>query len=409
MPIPSSFPARPAERLCRLRWPGSRIPASNADRRFPRRFVLAVLLLTGCRPEPPPPVRIGLVAYYPTDLNGPATTHAAQLAVDEANERGGLLVGGVRRRLEIRSVTITEGSPQQAVAAVQRLINQERVCAIIGPQNSDEAIPAGGLADRSGIPLISPISSHAATTMHRPFVFRACYRDEDQGKALAQVARRVLKAKTAAILTEVNLAYSRTIAEVFRKEFMALGGRIVADTTYTVSREDLARQLQTIRASAAEVLLLPNYNTASKQIGISARRAGIRSVFLGPDSWSRHHMRDVPEFDGSYMVTNWSPDLRTESNTRFMTAYGRRYSVEPSETAALTYDAVNLLLAAISSTPNGNPDSIQKALYGPLNFLGTSGGIRYLANGDPEKSVVVLQFKAGKDVIQSVLAPGTPR
>ncbi len=369
-------------------------------------LLLLALLLLGCRPEPVPSLRIGLVGYEPSDLNGPPTGNAVQLALEEANAAGGIRVGGRLRQVEVRRVTIREGSPEQAVAAVQRLINQEKVCAILGPQNSDEAIPSGGVADRSGIPLISPISSHSLTTRDRPFVFRACFRDDVQGRALARFAREVLKARTAALLVEVNLAYSRTVAEVFRREFTALGGRIVADASFTGPGEDLGRRFASIRRAAADVLLLPNYQSSTLAVGTAARRAGIRSVFLGSDSWSRQHLRGVPEFDGSYMVTNWSPDLATADNSRFVAAYARRFAAEPSETAALTYDAARLLFTAIAASGDGSPAAIQRALYGPLDFEGTCGRIRFNRNGDPEKAVVVLQFKQGKDVFTRVIAPG---
>lgn len=383
---------------------------SGATRPDGRRLLVTLLLaLLGCRPEPAPSLRIGLVSYRASDLNGPPTGNAVQLALEEANASGGILVGGVRRQVEIRTVTIREGSPEEAVAAVQRLINQEKVCAILGPQNSDEAIPAGGVADRSGIPLLAPISSHALTTQGRPFVFRACFRDDVQGRALAQFARQALKARTAALLVEVNVAYSRTVADVFRREFTALGGRIVADTAFTVAGEDLGRRFATLRKAAADVLLLPNYHTSTLTVGTAARRAGIRSTFLGSDSWSRQHLRGAPEFDGSYMVTNWSPDLATTANGRFIAAYTRRFSDEPSETAALTYDAARLLFAAIGASGDGTPAAIQKALYGPLDFEGTSGRIRYARNGDPEKAVVVLQFKDGKDQVARVIAPMATR
>lgn len=396
--------------------PRSPARAGHQDRRSGhswrggRRLLAALLLaLPGCRPEPAPSLRIGLVSYEATDLNGPPTGNAVQLALEEANAAGGLLVGGVRRPVEVRTVTIREGSAEQAVAAVQRLINQEKVCAILGPQNSDEAIPAGGVADRSGIPLLSPISSHALTTQGRPFVFRACFRDDVQGKALAQFARDVLKARTAALLVEVNVAYSRTVAEVFRREFTALGGRIVADARFTAPGEDLGRRFAAIRRAAPEVLLLPNYHASSLAVGTAARRAGIRSVFLGSDSWSRRHLRGLPEFDGSYMVTNWSPDLATAENARFMAAFARRFSAEPSETAALTYDAARLLFAAIGASGDGTPAAIQRALYGPRDFEGACGRISYLRNGDPEKAVVVLQFRGGKDVFTRLIAPQAGR
>lgn len=368
-------------------------------------FLGVALLVLGCRPAPKPPLRVGVVAYLPTALNGLPTDHGIQLAVDEVNEAGGILVGGQRRRVEIRSVRIREESAGEAVEAVQRLINQERVCAIIGPQNSDEAIPSGGLADRAGIPLISPLSSHTATTKDRPFVFRVCFRDDAQGKALATFARETLKARTAALLVQVSATYSRTIAEVFRREFTALGGRIVADAAFTLSGDDLSAQFAAIKRSAPDLLLLPNYHPAVQTVGVAARRAGIRAVFLGSDSWSRRHLRSVPEFDGSYMVTNWSRDLDTPGNAKFMAEYSRRFAAEPNETAALTYDAARILFAAIAATADGEPAAIQRALYRPAGFAGTSGMVRYLSGGDPEKAAVFLRFQGGRDLLVRVIPP----
>ena len=238
----------------------------------------ACLGCLGCPQRPLPPVRVGLVTYDPSSMNGLATSNGALLAEEEANAGGGVLVGGQRRRVEFRRMAIREGNAEQAVAAVQKLINQEKVCAVLGPQNSDEAIPAGGVAERSKVPLISPISSNAQTTLGRSFVFRAGFRDEDQGKALARFARGTLKARTAGLLWEVNVVYSRTIAEVFRREFVAQGGRVVADERYPDGLEDISRPLQTIRRAAPDVLLLTNYNQASGRVGTTPESSASRTL-----------------------------------------------------------------------------------------------------------------------------------
>ena len=372
------------------------------------RAALSALLLTGalaCRKSPPPPIRIGLVTYVDGALNGPPTTRAVEMAVSRVNAAGGILLGGKRRQVEVLRVAIAEGSPEPAVAAVQRFINQEKVCAIIGPPISDEAIPAGGLANRSGVPMISPLSTHSLTTKDRPFVFRVCFRDEFQGKAIAQFARHTLKARTAALMVNINIAYSRTIAEMFRQEFVRLGGRIVADESFLRGQEDLAAPMRRIRQASADVLLIPNYRTASQQAGVAARQAGIKSTLLGTDSWHRRELLPLPEFEGAYMVTNWSPDLDTPANGPFIADYRQRYSEDPTETAALTYDAATMLLQAIAASSDGSPSAIQKALYAPAGFQGTSGPIRYTSSGDPEKAAVILQFKAGKAVVASLVRP----
>jgi branched-chain amino acid transport system substrate-binding protein len=383
---------------------------------FPKPGRLGLLLCAGllagaCRRPPPPPIQIGLVTYDGSGLNGTPTSNAVRLAAEEVNRGGGLLLAGRRHPIEFQTETIREGSPEEAVAAVQKLINQGKVSAIIGPQNSAEAVPAGGVADRSGIPLISPLSSHPLTTLGRPFVFRVCVKDAVEGAVLAAFARETLKARTAALLVEERVATSRTVAEAFRREFLVRGGRIVADhaiTEVTEGTAELEPVLRQIKRSQADVLLIPNYQTTTLQIGRAARRAGIRSIFLGPDSWSRRHLLAIPEFDGAYMMSNWSAELPSAENARFVGDYARRFGSEPTETAALTYDAAKMLFAAIAATPDGAPAAIQKALAGSAGFLGTTGLIRYSGTGDPEKASLVLQFRGGRAIMarQVALAEG---
>ncbi len=344
------------------------------------------------------------MTYEPNNLNGPPTTNAMRLAVEEVNDAGGITVGGEKRRVDVRTVVINEESREEAVAATERLLNQEDVCAIIGPQNSDEAIPAAALADRAGVPLISPLCSHALMTRGRTCAFRICYRDDVQGKALAVFARETLKARTAALLVESTVAYSRTVAEQFQEEFSALGGRIVADESFVDPKGDLGRQLSRLRKAAADVLLLPDYADDSRIVGIAARRAGVKSTLLGSDSWNRRAVRVVPEFDGSYMTTNWSTQLDTAANRAFMHTYGQRFSAEPTETAALTYDAARVLFAAIAAADSAAPAAIRDALHALPAFEGVSGTIRFGSGGDPDKSVIVLSIKNGRDSIVRVIA-----
>jgi branched-chain amino acid transport system substrate-binding protein len=194
-------------------------------------------------------------------------------------------------------------------------------------------------------------------------------------------------------------------ARVFRKEFTALGGRIAAEETFVDPAHISAAQLQRIRRAQPDVLLLPNYAENEKILGEKIRDAGIKAVFLGPDSWSRKSLRNVPSFDGSFMTTNWSRDLNTPKNRAFITAYSERFHEEPSETAALTYDAFSLLFAAIQVEGKFDPQSIQRGLYALPVFAGVGGDIDFTDSGDPKKGLIVLQFRSGRDTFYTTLYP----
>jgi branched-chain amino acid transport system substrate-binding protein len=179
----------------------------------------------------------------------------------------------------------------------------------------------------------------------------------------------------------------------------------VADESFADAQGDLSAQAARILNSKADVLLLPNFADSSVAAGIAARRAGVKSVFLGSDGWVRRDVRAIPAFDGSFMATNWSEQLDTVANKAFIHAYTRRFSMEPSETAALTYDAARLLFAAIAAANSESGAAIRDALYSLTGFEGTSGPIRYTKSGDPEKPVVIIGFKGGTDTLAQVIAP----
>ncbi len=155
--------------------------------------------LVNTGPSKPPPVRIGFIAYEPGELYGPELfiKQAAQLAVEKVNESGGLQISGQKTKVVLVTETI-KSRPEAAVAAVRRLINQERVVAIVGPHVSRDAIPAGAVAEESKIPMISTGSTNPQTTAGRQFVFVVSFTDDLQGRTMARFARRSLGLSEAA-------------------------------------------------------------------------------------------------------------------------------------------------------------------------------------------------------------------
>ncbi|MCX6136751.1 MAG: ABC transporter substrate-binding protein [Ignavibacteriales bacterium] len=370
-------------------------------------IVVLSLIAVGCRKSAGTgsDIRLGLITYPADGLNGTSTTNAAALALSEVEAKGGLIMNGVVRKVRFVTITITEGSAEEAVAAVQQLINQENVVAIVGLQNSDEAIPAGGLAEQAGISLIAPIPNNRKVTEGRKFVFRIGCCADVEGKALAALARTLLGARTAAILSQANFAYSQTVAEIFRREFESYGGKITVEEKFIASSPLIPTQAARIKSAHPDVVLLPSTYKSVLSNGILLRSIGVRAPFLGPDSWSRTLLRNVPEFDGSYMVTNWCRDMSTSGNQKFIEAYRTKFATEPTETAALTYDACNILFEAIRRQTTSDARSIRDTLALMSAYEGVSGLLRFHDGGDPAKSLVVLQFKSGTELLYRIVPP----
>jgi len=206
-------------------------------------------------------IKVGLIAELTGDMPavGASCKNAAEMAVKEINDAGGLQVGKKKMKLQL-VVEDNAGKADQSAAAAQKLITQDEVVAIIGPNASRYAIPAAEVAESSETILITPWSTNPKTTLDattnkpKKYVFRAAFIDPFQGKVLAKFARDDMKAKTAAVLYDVASDYNKGIAEVFKESFEKLGGKIVAFETYTTNDKDFSAQLTKIKDTKPDVI-----------------------------------------------------------------------------------------------------------------------------------------------------------
>ena len=183
------------------------------------------------------------------------------------------------------------GKADQSAAAAQKLITQDEVVAIVGPNASRYAIPASEIAesyrDRAHHALVHQSQDHAGRDTNKPkkYVFRACFIDPFQGRVLAKFALENLKAKKAAVLYDVASDYNKGIAEVFKENYEKLGGKVVAFETYTTNDKDFSAQLTKIKDAKPDVIFLPNYYSEVPLQVQQAQRLGITTPFIGSDSW----------------------------------------------------------------------------------------------------------------------------
>ncbi len=349
---------------------------------------LSMLLVAGCRPSAPPTVRIGVLATLTGrfgEVSGRPTVEGARLAV---RDFGPLELGDRPVHVELTERDFADRADAAARAA-RALINQDSVVAIVGPQFSRHAIPVAIIADDAHVPMISPMSSNAEVTRGRSYVFRLATLDEVMGAALARYAARELTARRAAVLFDVSAVYSRGLAERFRATFDSAGGRVVAFETYTADRaDDIAGQVRRIAAARPDVVFLPNFSDVVVRQVPALWAAGVRAVLLGSDSWDP---QTVPLADGQRAVVagQWRPDLPTEPARRFAAAYRAAYGAAPRAAAAMTYDAVTLLLGAMRSTGSTDPDSLRAAIARTVDFEGASGTIRFAGRSDPVRPVAI--------------------
>ena len=370
---------------------------------------LAVILaLHGCgdRRQGADTIRVGAIVEMTGDMPavGASSRNAAELAVNELNDLGGITVAGKTYKVTL-VVEDNAAKPDQSAAVANKLITQDEVLAIVGPNASMGAIPAAEIAEASKTMLITPWSSNPKTTLDtrtgqpKKYVFRACFTDPFQGLVLARFITDKLGAKKAAVLYDVASEAPKSQAELFKQKFTELGGAIVAFETYTTGDRDFSAQLTKIKSANPDVVFLPAYYNDVGLISQQARRQGITQPLVGSDAWSSPELIKLSEgaVEGAYFANHYASDIATPAAKKFIAAYQQKYGNVPDDVAALTYDSFGLLFEALRKAAAPERQAVRDAMGAVSGYTGVTGDIRFTpGSGDPIKSAVIMQVKGDR-------------
>lgn len=344
-------------------------------------------------------ITIGVIAPLTGEIPkvGESTQNAALMAVEEINEAGGLEVGGTTYTVEI-IIEDNEARAESSVAVATKLITQDNVLAIIGPQASRQAVPTGQVANDRETPMISPWSTNPDTTFNRPWVFRAAFLDPFQGPVMASFVREEFGAQTAAVLYDIGSDYPKGLAENFRDAFVAQGGEIVAFESFGSGDTDFSAQLTKIAEVNPDVLFTPQYYNEVPLIVQQARGLGLTMPIAGSDSWGTPDLIDLcgADCEGLFFSTHYAPDIATDVAQRFISNYEEKYGEKPDDVAALTYDAFEMLFQAMRDAGELDKAAIRDALANIDRFEGVTGIMSFDEQGDPTKCAVIIQIRNGQ-------------
>ncbi len=201
--------------------------------------------------------------------------------------------------------------------------------------------------------MISPWSTNPNTTLNRPYVFRGCFLDPFQGPVLAKFATSQFGAKKAAVLYDIASDYPKGLAEFFKKAFEEIhgAGSVVAFESFTTKDVDFSAQLTNIINSGADVLFIPQYYNEIPLIVKQAKALGWNKPFIGSDSWGSGDLMGLCGDDckGQFFSTHYSPVGAKGATKEFIDNYTKLYGKTPNDVAALTWDSIGVLVAAVKA------------------------------------------------------------
>jgi branched-chain amino acid transport system substrate-binding protein len=371
-------------------------------------FLMVLALMVGlffspCTWSAPKTILIGISAPITGDIPkvGEGTKYAAQMWLEDITSAGGLDVGGTKYPVKI-VIEDNEAKAESAVTTIMKMITEDEVLVIVGPQSSKQAVPAGDVADNYGTPMISPWSTNPDTTKDRPFVFRGCFLDPFQGPVLANFIKEEFGFTKAAVLYDVASDYPKGLAEYFKEAWEKINGKgsVVAFESFTTKDADFSSQLTKIIRSGAEVLFTPQYYNEVALIVQQAHELGWNNPIVGSDSWGSAETVELcgKNCYGLFFSTHYAAAGAQGKTKEFIERYEKKYGYIPDDVAALTWDSLGIVQAAIQSTGNltGNIDkdrkSVRDAMAEIKEYEGITGKMTFTEEGDPIKCAVIVRI-----------------
>lgn len=350
---------------------------------------------------------------------GTEMRQAAEMAVDEVNEAGGVL----GREVEL-IFGDTEGLPERGTAVTERLIVQNNVVGLVGEYHSGVALAEMEVAHRYGVPVVfAEPWSDDVTGSGYPEIFRIApsidYYSSIATNYIADVGWESV------VFVAEDSDYGREQSETWQTQLEDLGITDVEVIFADPATEDFTPILQRIAQDPPDML-------GGIVTGIGNSRMVNQACDLGlaPTAQTAYYASidaQYPEFwenvgdCGQYVFFTYvglPQSLWNEKTEAFMATFEDRYGTTPGGVAMESYDATHMLLSAIEEAGSTEPQPIIEALEG-MEYTGALGDIWFEYGSDnpvpedepawmwhqwPTPTVMILQYtEVGQSVDEATV------
>lgn len=341
---------------------------------------------------------------------GISSKNGIDLAFKDINAKGGVLGG---KKLEL-VVADTKSEASEATNGMQKLISQDGVAAVIGPNQSSAVIAASAINNGAKVLGITPMGTNPDITVNpadgktRAYNYRACFIDPFQGTVMASFAYNDLGVRKAAVLVDNTSDYSKGLAKFFTENFANKGGSVVIEEAFLQKDTDFKSTLTKIKVANPDFIYIPGYYQEVGLIIKQARELGINVPIAGGDGWDSAKLPEIAgkaALNNTYFSSLYSSDEASEMNKKFVEEYQKEYNTKPDVFAALAYDSALLVAKAIEDAKSAEPAKIAEAMSKISGFKGVSGDVVFDEQHNPIKSAVIIEYIDGAQTFKTKVNP----
>lgn len=340
-------------------------------------------------------VKFGFVTAYtgPGAAYGQAMKDGVDLAVEEINNNP-----NTKMKIDLKTYD-TKLVKAEAINAVKKCIEQDKVLAIEGPMTSGEMFAAGPIAQQSKVVAFGTGTTAPGITDIGDYIFRNAIPGKMAIPITVKKAQEKLGFKKVAILYSNNNDQMVGENKIYQELLKEMGLEIVATETFADKDTDFSAQLTKIQAANPDVIAVAGLYQEGALIVKKAREMGMTQPILANNGFnSPAYIQQAGEAaNGTLVATPWNAESRSEKAQAFRKAFVAKYGHEPDQFAAQAYDAMYLMhQAAEKSGTTTDRKKFRDTLAKIKDFEGATGKFQFDDHRDPKMDLAIMEAKDGK-------------
>ncbi|MGE0719100.1 MAG: branched-chain amino acid ABC transporter substrate-binding protein [Alphaproteobacteria bacterium] len=351
--------------------------------------VLAVGLAQPARAQTDIPIGLAVALTGPISPIGEQARRGAEAAVAQINAEGG--VGGRRLRLVPADDAC---DPRQAVSVANRLV-ADGISLVLGHLCSGAAIAAASVYAESGTLMVTASATNPALTERRiADVFRACGRDDEQGRIAGELLARRWFGKRIALIHDRSV-YGKGLVDqavVAMREHGMIPSMAAAIRT---GEHDFRTIVARLRKQRIEVVYFGGYHNELGRLVRQAREQNVDAVFIGGEAMATPEFWSIAGMAGEGTLFTDAPEVKRRPAAAAAARQLRALGAEPDNFSLYHYAAVQLLARAIAAAGSDDPAAVGRALRDG-SFDTVVGTMAFDVKGDLKApGYVVYEWRAG--------------
>jgi branched-chain amino acid transport system substrate-binding protein len=324
---------------------------------------------------------------------GKDNENGARLAIEEANAAKTKIDGK-----EVKFVLVAEddqADPKVGTTVAQKLVDA-KVSGVVGHLNSGTSIPASPIYNGAGIPVISGSATNPKLTEQGfKTQFRVVGRDDQQGPAIASYLASNNKPKVVAVVDDAT-AYGEGIANEVEKTLKAAKITVLPREKGTDKTTDWKAILTKLRGRNPDAVFYGGMDATGGPLVKQGRELGLKAVFAFGDGACTDEMAKLAGQAAEGLLCSQAGIPAQAADKIFLEAYQKKFNADPILYSPFTYDAANLLIAAMQKANSAEPAKYLPELQ-KISFTGATGPIAFDEKGDrKDAEMTIFTMKGGK-------------